>query len=89
MNLIFVYCKLKKKNVLKKDSIYIHVCNLSSVVVLPSLKCSSNDENCFKKGRKHCAKRRKSWLSAFSPSTIKFSTDVQCLFYDSKRGGGG
>ena len=31
------------------------------------IKCESKNEICFGKGRKHCGKRRKSWLPAFSP----------------------
>ena len=30
-------------------------------------KCNPNIEICFENGRKHCGKRRKCWLPAFSP----------------------
>ena len=30
-------------------------------------KCDSKTEICFGKGRKHCGKKRKCWLPAFSP----------------------
>ena len=30
-------------------------------------KCDGKIEICFGKGRKHCGKRRKCWLPAFSP----------------------
>ena len=32
------------------------------------------DDNCFWKGRKHCGKRRKCWLPAFSPFPTMFSS---------------
>ena len=36
-------------------------------------KCSSNDDLCFSLHRKHCGKRRKCWLPAFSPLPSLFS----------------
>ena len=36
-------------------------------------KCGRKIEICFRKGRKHCGKRWKCWLSAFSPFPIMFS----------------
>ena len=38
-------------------------------------KCDSKTEICFEKGRKHCGKRRKCWLPAFSPFPTMFSKD--------------
>ena len=42
------------------------ICRLKS-------KCNQQFENCFDKGRKHCGKRRKCWLPAFSPFSTMFS----------------
>ena len=39
----------------------------------PQIKCDSKTEICFGKGRKHCGKKRKCWLPAFSPFPIMFS----------------
>ena len=36
-------------------------------------KCHSNIWICFGKGRKHCVKKRKCWLPAFSPFSTMFS----------------
>ena len=36
-------------------------------------KCDSKTEICFGRGRKHCGKRRKCWLPAFSQFPTKFS----------------
>ena len=33
----------------------------------------SHGKLCFEKGRKHCGKRRKCWLPAFSPFPTMFS----------------
>ena len=38
-------------------------------------KCDSKIELYFVKGRKHCEKRRKCWLPAFSPFRTMFSRD--------------
>ena len=35
-------------------------------------KCDWKIEICFGKGRKHCGKRRKCWLPAFSPFPTMF-----------------
>ena len=37
-------------------------------------KCGSKIEICFWKNRKHCGKRRKCWLQAFSPFPTMFSS---------------
>ena len=36
-------------------------------------KCNRKVRICFEKGRKHCGKRRKWWLPAFSPFPTMFS----------------
>ena len=36
-------------------------------------KCKYKTYICFGKGRKHCGKKRKCWLPAFSPFPIMFS----------------
>ena len=36
-------------------------------------KCESKIEICFRKSRKHCVKKRKCWLPAFSPFPTMFS----------------
>ena len=51
------------------------ILDLSKVKALcrPQFKCVSKIEICFGKGRKHCGKRRKCWLPAFSPFPTMFS----------------
>ena len=39
-------------------------------------KFESKIKICFGKGRKHCGKRRKCWLPAFSPFPTMFSKDI-------------
>ena len=36
-------------------------------------KCNPKTEFCFEKGRRHCGKKRKCWLPAFSPFPIMFA----------------
>ena len=49
--------------------------DLSKLNALADGKNKSNIEICFGNGRKHCRKRRKCWLPAFSPFPTMFSKD--------------
>ena len=41
-------------------------------------KCGLKIETCFENGRKHCWKRKKCWLPAFSPFPAMFLKSLLC-----------
>ena len=45
----------------------------NSMDLQTTIQCESKIEICFGKSRKHCGKRRKCWLPAFSPFPTNFS----------------
>ena len=47
------------------------------------IECDSKTVISFRKGRKHCGKRRKCWLPTFSPVTTMFSKGIFVRFVKS------
>ena len=80
LSLQFKFCILRLELSTKRQNYGLD--QIESICRL--FKWSWNDDFCLTFGRKHCGKRRKCWLPAFSPFTKKFSRDFFLVVVNSR-----